>query len=369
MHKKKTDVILLALFFLLILFAIIIGRSFPIFQLIFNRKIELKKVDGHINVLLLGAGGGNHEGPNLTDTIIFVSLDAKKEKIVLVSIPRDLWLADIKERINIAYAKGGISLAKSYVAKVVGQQIDYVVRIDFAGFEKAVDLMGGVDINVPSAFDDYEYPVFGKEDDPCGHGELELKALAAASSQVDSFPCRYLHLHFDKGLQHMDGKTALEFVRSRHALGDEGTDFARSKRQGELIKAVKDKAISFETLLNPARVISLYNIVKNSIDTNIKEEEFDDFVRLAQKMSREAGSSSARKNANIQNVVLDYGDEEKNRPGLLTHPEVSEAYNNEWVLIPRIGDNNFEEIHKYVECEIKTGNCIITPSYVRVDTK
>lgn len=157
----------------------------------------------------------------------------------------------------------------------------------------------------------------------------------------------------------MDGATALQFVRSRHATGDEGTDFARSKRQGELIKAVKDKVISLETLLNPVKIVSLYNVVKDSIDTNIKEDEFDDFIKLAGKM----------KNATLQNVVLDYGDEGKERPGLLIHPEISDEYNNEWVLIPRVGNGNFSEIQKYVECEIKVGNCIITSTLIQNRTK
>lgn len=305
-------------------------------------------------MLLLGIGGDKHQGPNLTDTIIFASIDANKNKVVLISIPRDLWLPDLKGRINIAYAKGGISMAKSYISKIVGQPIDYVLRIDFDGFEKVIDLLGGVDVNVSSSFDDYEYPIFGREDDPCGHSDQELKALATASSQLDSFPCRYLYLHFDKGLQRMDGETALDFVRSRHAIGDEGTDFARSKRQGELTKAIKDRLISLETLLNPVKIVSLYSVVKDSIDTNIKEDEFDDFIRLAEKM----------KNATLQNVVLDYGDEEKERPGLLMHPEVSETYNNEWVLIPRVGNGNFSEIQKYIECEIKVGNCPISKVFI-----
>lgn len=350
MHKKKKSIILIALFFLLILFLLIIGKSFPIFQLLFNQKITLKKTDGNINMLLLGIGGGKHQGPNLTDTIIFANIDLAQNKAVLVSIPRDLWIEDLKGRINIAYAKGSLDLSKDVVSKVVGQPIDYVFRIDFGGFEKAIDLLGGVDVNVPSALDDYAYPIPGRENDPCGHKEDDLKTLATASSQLESFPCRYSYLHFDKGLQHMDGGKALQFVRSRHAIGDEGTDFARSKRQGELIKAIKDRLISLETLLNPVKIVSLYSVVKDSIDTNIKEDEFDDFIRLAEKM----------KNATLQNVVLDYGDQGKERPGLLIHPEISDEYNNEWVLIPRVGNGNFSEIQKYVKCEILVGNCPIS---------
>ena len=68
----------------------------------------------------------------------------------------------------------------------------------------------------------------------------------------------------------MDGKTALTFVRSRHAEGEEGSDFARSKRQEKIIQAFKDKLFSFQTIINPAKIISLYDILKDSIDTDIK---------------------------------------------------------------------------------------------------
>jgi anionic cell wall polymer biosynthesis LytR-Cps2A-Psr (LCP) family protein len=153
-----------------------------------------------------------------------------------------------------------------------------------------------------------------------------------------------------KGLQHMDGETALEFVRSRHASGVEGSDFARSKRQEKIIKAFKDKVLSAQTILNPAKVITLYETLKSSIDTDIQQTEFDDFIRLAQKM----------KNAKIQSAVLDMGDEQTQRPGLLINPPASSDYNYAWVLTPRTGNGNFTEIQKYISCEIKTGNCPVS---------
>ncbi|MBI2074481.1 MAG: hypothetical protein HYT83_01445 [Candidatus Levybacteria bacterium] len=66
------------------------------------------------------------------------------------------------------------------------------------------------------------------------------------------------------------------------------------------------------------------------------------------------------KGAKIQSAVLDYGDEEKNRPGLLMNPPISKDYNGTWVLIPRIGNDNFSEIQKYISCELKTSNCQIS---------
>jgi len=327
-----------------------------LFELLFKKEIKLKTADHNINILLLGIAGKNHAGPNLTDTIIFASISLSRNKVTLISLPRDLWVPDLDAKINTSYSTGeekrkggGLVLTKAVVAKILNQPIDYGLRIDFDGFVRAVDEVGGLDVNVERSFADFEYPIDGKEEDPCGHKAEELTDLATASSQLEAFPCRYKTLHFDKGLQHMNGQTALMFVRSRHAKGEEGSDFARSKRQEKVIKAFKDKMFSLETIFNPTRIISLYGIVKDSTDTDIKEGEFDDFIRLTQKL----------KNAKIENAILDAGSEGVKRPGLLINPEIGRDYNYEWVLIPRRGNGNFSEIQKYSECVIKSDNCQI----------
>lgn len=351
--------------FLLIVFGKFIFTALQLspffFQLLFNREINLKTTQDRVNVLLLGVGGGGHDGPYLTDTIIFASLDQKNNKATLVSIPRDLWITDLNGRINTAYSDaeykkkgGGIIVSSAATSEIVGQPVDYVIRIDFNGFVKAIDLLGGINVNVENILDDYEYPIAGKENDTCGHKDQELSDLSAqiatgSATNLDIFPCRYKHIHFDKGVVSMNGEQALEFVRSRHAQGEEGSDFARSKRQEDIIKAVKDKVFSLNVLINPSKIVDFYDTLKNSIDTNIKEDEFDDFVRLGMKMQ----------NAKIDSIVLDYGDQQTQRQGLLIHPAVSEIYNNEWVLIPRTGRDNFAEIQKYVDCEIQIGNCSI----------
>jgi anionic cell wall polymer biosynthesis LytR-Cps2A-Psr (LCP) family protein len=143
----------------------------------------------------------------------------------------------------------------------------------------------------------------------------------------------------------MDGKTALVFVRSRYAEGAEGTDFARSKRQEKIIEAFRQKVFSVGTLINVGKMVELYNILQDSIDADIKEEEFDDFIRLAQKM----------KDANLQSFILDYGDEE--REGLLINPPISNEYKMQWVLTPRIGNGDFSEIHDYIACLLSYKKC------------
>ena len=335
-----------------------------LFQVLFNKNIELKNTqaeDQSINILLLGIGGGNHEGPKLTDTIILANLNLKDKKVSLVSLPRDMWSFDLRDRINSAYARGetkkkggGLVLAESIVSKITGQTVNYGVVIDFSGFTKSVDLMGGLDLNVERTFDDYQYPITGNENELCGHTEEEVEVYTASdSAETDLpkfFPCRYEHLHFEKGEQHMDGVTALKFVRSRHAVGPEGTDFARSQRQEKVIKAFMDKAFSLQIIGNPSKIIGLYNTVQDSVDTDIPQEEFDDFIKLGQKFQ----------NADLQSVVIDYGDEKEKRGGLLTHPPTSEKYDYKWTLVPRIGENDFSEIHEYVNCRFTREDCIVS---------
>lgn len=331
-------------------FAFLQTNFFPfLFQLLFTKGVQLKEFDGRVNILLLGTAGGAHEGPDLTDTMIFASIDPSKDKVTLVSIPRDLWVSDLSNKVNTAYAIGGIPLAEKTVSKILNQPIGYGIRLNFNGFVQAVDLVGGLDINVDRTFDDYAYPIDGKENDPCAKTLEELQKIATESAelQVQDLPCRYKHLHFDKGANHMNGEIALEYVRSRHAIGEEGTDFARSARQEKVIKAFKDKIFSLQTVLNPAKFISLYTIVKGNIDTDVKQTEMDDFVRLFQEM----------KNTKVNTAVIDYGDPVKKRAGLLINPPQSSTYNFEWVLIPRIGNGNFEEIQGYIDCEITLGTC------------
>ncbi|MBP6882675.1 MAG: LCP family protein [Candidatus Levybacteria bacterium] len=327
-----------------------------VYEFAFNKGIDLKQTtDQRVNILLLGVGGGKHDGPYLTDTIIFISIDPSLKEVKMITLPRDLWITDINAKVNTAYAKGlksgkGLALSKASVGKVLGQKIDYGFRIDFNGFIKAVDRLGGITVNVERTFDDYEYPITGSESDTCGFEgeEFEKRATEEAEKQLEAFPCRYEHLHFDKGVQNMDGETALKYVRSRHAAGDEGTDFARSKRQENVINAVKDKVFSVGTLLDPIKIANLYDVFKDSIDTDIKKEEYDDFVKLAQKM----------KGTTIESSVIDDSDDLKLGAGLLINPPISDTYGGQYVLVPKKGPTDFSNIHSYVTCFVEHEGCL-----------
>lgn len=290
----------------------------------------LKGTANRTNLLILGTGGNGHEGPDLSDTIIFISLNRKKEdkqslllrnKVVLLSVPRDIWLESLEGKINTAYALGerkrkggGLILAKSAVSEILDQPVHYAVRINFAGFKKTVDLVGGVDIEVENALDDERFPAEGKENDPCNN-DPELK-------------CRFEHLVITSGRQHMDGTLALKYVRSRYAKGEEGTDFARVRRQQKLILALKDKIISRETLFNPEKVKDLIKTFGENIDTDISFSEIDDFFKLFGQIKKES----------VKTLILD--------SEFLYNPPVNEA-NDSWILLPKGDDWN--RIRQYVK--------------------
>lgn len=269
---------------------------------------KIKSTDDRVNILLLGLAGGKHDGAMLTDSIIVASYHLKSNKVTMISIPRDLWIDGIKEKVNAAYEfgeerpEGGLVYAADKIDDVVGIPIHYAVRIDFSGFAKAIDLVDGIDVDVPKTFDDYNYPITGKEDDLCGliEKEVELtpeqaaatklkpgkqKVLVDASDKIatesSDFACRFEHLHFNKGINHMDGETALKFVRSRMGTNGEGSDFARSRRQQLVIQAFRDKALSLSTLFNPGKIGGLLNTFGESVDTNIPQDDYLEFYDIA----------------------------------------------------------------------------------------
>lgn len=214
--------------------------------------------EGRVNILLLGVGDAGHGGATLSDTIIILSLDTRKKSVAMFSIPRDLYVKIPKNgsaKINAAHAYGeqqkypggGPALAKETVEDNLGIPIHYFARVDFSGLEKVVDALGGVTINVERDFCDYDYPTERKGD----------------TRKV----C------FKAGSQNMNGTKALQYARSRHAVGPEGSDFARSKRQQNLLMAIKDKALTVNTMFNPKKVLEMMDVLGSHVKTDLNVSE------------------------------------------------------------------------------------------------
>ena len=342
----------------------IFSAGSSVFTYVFSKGEPIKSTDGRVNVLMLGLAGGNHDGALLTDSIIIASYNTTNHDVTLISVPRDLWLDNIKEKVNAAYEVGlekknggnGLKFAEDKIDDILGIPIHYGVRIDFAGFAKAIDEVDGIDVQVERTFDDYQYPITGKEDDLCGyqdtfkdlstdeaktfnvppgktHVYIDPQGKVSTDSATLNFDCRFEHIHFDRGKSHMDGTTALKFVRSRHALGVEGTDFARSKRQQLVIEAFREKVLSLDTLANPVKLTGLINDLGQSVETDIPLDKVGDFYKMAKDLNQ------------TNNIVLgDLG----NGKSILINPPVSDY--GQWVLIPP--NNDFNPVQQYIKQQL-----------------
>ena len=235
---------------------------------------------GHINILLLGIGGEGHDGPYLSDTIILAQIRPDVGQVSLVAIPRDYQVSLPNNmglrKINAAFAEGynrkkdwneAGDWARQVVENLSGQKIPYFGVIDFAGFEKAINQIGGVDVKIDRTFTDFSFPDNG----------------------VGFLP----PLTFTQGEEHMDGTRALQFARSRHAAGPEGSDFSRSARQQKIISAFKQKVLSLNLISNAGTINSLLGTFADHFHTNItpgeifriynliKENDIQNFVSVS----------------------------------------------------------------------------------------
>ncbi len=281
-----------------------------------------------VNVLLLGIGGEGHEGPQLTDTIMLASWKPSSKEVGVLSIPRDM-ATDIPgygvRKINNANAYGevkergsGPQLTAQVVEQTFGQPIDYYVRVDFAGFAQLIDDIGGIDVYVDRSFTDDRYPVLGKETTDCGSTQTTDPATGLVT-ETPNYDCRFVALSFTKGWTHMDGETALNYVRSRHGTNGEASDFARSRRQQKVIVAVKEKVFSAQTLLNPARLNEMRQTLQANINTNFETWEL---IRFANALKDFDAST-------IRSRVLDASE---------TSPLYATSLNGAYVLLPKNDD-------------------------------
>jgi len=194
----------------------------------------LATTNGAINMLLVGSDsrdpGSTVESANAwrADTIIVMHIPKDHKSAYLVSIPRDLYVpipqnaggdcGGNRNKINAAFAFGGLPLAVKTVECLTDIRMDHVAAIDFGGFKEVTDALGGVTMNV----------------------EQEITSIHK--------PFR----HFNKGKQHMNGAEALDYVRQRKQFAD--GDFARVRHQQQFLKALMNKAASSGTLTNPSKL-------------------------------------------------------------------------------------------------------------------
>lgn len=268
--------------------------------------------EGQINVLLLGMRGNNMPGGGiLADTIMVAMAKPSENKVALLSLPRDLWVkhpdSSNQSKINAVHAlyeeKGegqGMEAMKKVVGEITGIPIHYVVRIDFNGFKRLVDTVGGVDVYLDSPFS-------------------EPTQFEGESALNFSLPA---------GKNHIDGQKALFFVRARYA----SSDFDRAKRQQQVLIALKDKLLSLGTLTDFSKVNNIMNVLGEDVRADMDVSEMKNFFEMGNKMQ----------SPEIAQKVLDTSEQ-----GLLYSSRADTPEGKTYVLLPNGG--NYDQIHQLVK--------------------
>ncbi|MFC8514207.1 LCP family protein [Streptomyces sp. NPDC057257] len=227
---------------------------------------------GSLNILVLGSdsrsgkenkalGGGSSSGAR-SDTAMVVHIDAGRKKATIVSIPRDTLVTRpscplksggstavaYNAMFNSAYSVGGPVCAVKTVESITNVRMDHYIEIDFAGFAKLVNALGGVTVTTDEDIDD---------DDS--------------------------HLHLKAGTHHLTGKQALALARTRHGIGD-GSDLGRIGLQQKLVKALLEQMASTNLLTDPAKLYEVAQAVTSSLTTDTGLDSISELVGLGRSL-------------------------------------------------------------------------------------
>ena len=297
--------------------------------------------DGRVNILLLGIGGPGHDGPDLTDTIVILSVDPVNHTAAMLSLPRDLWVKQpvnyfgSQQKINAAYESGkyrylgkmdassanaaaveaGFASIDQAVKDVTDVNINYHMLVDFQAFRQAIDTVGGITVNVAT-------PLV----DPTMAWENHWNPVLAPA-----------------GVQQMDGVKALLYARSRET----SSDFARGQRQRQILVALKDKVLSAGTLSNPAKIDELMNAFGDNVYSDLSTQ----------------GASR------LFGIMKQVGDNKINSIGLTdeSHKLVTTDHvGTTSVVRPIAGFNQYAAIQTYVHSQLPDGYLLKEHASVQV---
>lgn len=281
--------------------------------------------DGRVNILLLGKGGDNHPGGDLTDSILIASIDPLGKEASLLSIPRDLYIKvpnywsmkinsvystgkqralSVNEDDKAAAEKAGIKLLENIIETNIGIPINYYVMVNFDAFQETVDAVGGIDVTVKEPLYDY----------------------------VQAWDNGGNPLIAGKGLQHFNGKKALLYARSRSS----SSDFARGERQREIVVGLKDKVLTLGTFSNPLTVTKLLDAIGNNVTTSLSLGEIMRLYEISKTIPTTSIDS------------LGFTDE----PNVLVK---TANINGQSVVVPRRGQADFSEIQSFVRNAMRDG--------------
>ncbi len=253
--------------------------------------------NGRVNILLAGYSidDPNHGGPQLTDSIMIISINPKTKTSSLISVPRDLWVnipGNSPNKINAVfedgaaegfnqpgYFPGGMGLLEQMISKDFGIKFNYYALIDYAAIRDGVNAVGGITVDINSP-------------DPRGIYDP------------------YTHLKLPNGEVHLNGQMALDLARTRGdgpgAYGIPNYDFTRTQYQQKELVALKDKVTQSSALFNPLTVLRLVKAVGNNVVTNLKVGQMESLYSDVRGISNGSIKQVTLNNYNGQDLLANY---------------------------------------------------------------
>ncbi|MDQ3927782.1 MAG: LCP family protein [Chloroflexota bacterium] len=256
-----------------------------------------------VNILLLGLDFRPEVEDTRADTQIIVHIDPRAKTASMISIPRDLWVQIPgygEGRINSAFQHGdhdkvpggGPGLAMATIQEAFGIKIDYFAQVDFNGFEKIVDSFGGVTIDVPRPLADNEYP-------------------------FQSYG--FTRLYVPAGLQHMDGRTALQYARSRHA----DSDIGRNSRQQQVLLALRQQGLNLNLI---GKLPQLAEQLSEAVRTDLSLQQVGSLAQLAREIDPQSIQTMQINDDMVTQTTLDSGADVLIPDWDLIRPKIAQAF-------------------------------------------
>lgn len=327
MIRKFISIVLFLCFFITtyIIFTNILGK-FGYTPKLFINTLNNSYRNTHtynkrINFLILGVDPRNDwlEHNLDTDTIILASLDINSNTLKLVSLPRDLWFEN--SRINKIYfqslqTQNPLNITKHKFTQITGQSIDHIFIINTDFLHNLIDIIGYVDVELPSAFTDNQYPNPAYIKDPVNN------------------PNPYITIGFSSGINRLDASNIDYYVRSRKSSDNlsESSDTGRSNRQKLLFNALFLRLFQKDVITNINKIASLYHLWSSQINKDITDENLISIFLLINKNLTSLKISSL-------NIPIDSPNP------ILYHP--NKFTNNAWVYLPI--NNDYSNIKKYLD--------------------
>ena len=309
-----------------------------VFSILTTTKLKGEDT-GRVNILLAGnsADDPGHDGANLTDSIMVISIDVKNNTAFMLSVPRDLWV-DIPgyghAKINEAYVdgqagsfndpgfpKGGMGLLEQVIEQNLGIDINYYGLIDYNAFRDAVDAVGGIDVTIQSPD---SRGLYDPNTDWVTHGPL---------------------VKLSNGVHHLTGEQALDLARARgdsyNSYGFPRSDFDRTEHQRQMLLALKNKILSAGVLANPIALGSLFDSIGKNVQTDFTLSEARRLYDIGKNIDNASIQSEGLNDANGKNLLANY-----------TSPGGQSA------LVPAAGIDDFSSIKAFLT-RLTTNNPVL----------